>query len=88
MLVRLFTEDKNYDAVVKIVGRYFNNFSVLPYKGYWLGKPEPALCIEIDMLNAPPNWLARVKCIASEIKTINKQQTVLLQKIQTQTEIL
>ena len=89
MLVRLFTEDTNRKAIVQTVSRYFESFTLFSAVGYWQGKPEQSLCVEIDVSkDAPSNWLVRVRCIASEIKTLCRQDAVLMQRVQTQTGIL
>jgi hypothetical protein len=89
MLIRLLTEDVNRNAIVAIVSRYFDSFTLFSAVGYWQGKSEQSLCIEIDVSqDAPPNWLVRVECIASEIKTLCKQDAVLMQRVKTDTKIL
>jgi hypothetical protein len=53
-------------------------------KGYWKGKPEKALVIEIDSGN--DLWL--IMKIAKEIKAFNCQESVMVQSIITRTDFV
>lgn len=48
MLYRILTEDKNRDRVINYVSKYFKGFTVFTALGYWQGKQEPSLIIEIE----------------------------------------
>lgn len=80
MLYRIFTEDgKQYRENVKqIVNRHFDGYTLLSGRGYWKGKGERSLVIEVvcgkDKENA-------INSIANEIKVANLQEAVLIQRI-------
>lgn len=89
MVVRMFTEDINQKEIRRILDRYFSGYSLFTGLGVWEKKSEDMLCIEIDVSkNAPPNWIVRIQCIIDEIKTINKQDSILVQRIQTISEVV
>lgn len=85
MLYRIVTEDcppgtkpNCYtfyrEHIIEIVSRYFDGFTLIPCLGYWQGKPENTIIIEIIAENAMP----QIRAIAKEIRTANKQQSVLI----------
>jgi hypothetical protein len=79
MLYRIFTENKQKDGVAKVVTRFFDGFTLIEGEGYWQGKPEKTLIIEIDTINStcPSN---RISAIVDEIKELNNQQCCLVQE--------
>jgi hypothetical protein len=72
---RIFTEDLNREALLKILGRRFQAYAVLTAVGAWLGKPERSICIEIDGTEAERS---AVQETAREIKEMNCQDAVLV----------
>lgn len=70
---RILTEDINRNEVIEIVAKYFDSFTVTLTWGYWKGKAEPALSIEViggsftDVLSA-----------ARQIREANSQECVLV----------
>jgi hypothetical protein len=78
MLYRILTEDTNRDAIVELASRSFDSFSLVPILGYWKGKPESSLAIELDT-----DQEAKVQILAHDIRTANKQEAVLVQRIET-----
>ena len=70
---RILTEDRNRDAVISILSKYFESFSLVPQLGYWKGQSEPSIAIEIigaayaDVLRA-----------CREIREVNNQEAVLI----------
>jgi len=77
MLYRIFTERKNSKKIEKLISKYFKGFSLIKNNGYWKLQKEKSLIIEIvtDDTNKLINDLAK------EIKEINKQEAVLVQKV-------
>lgn len=75
ILYRIQTEDINFYSIIQIVQKRFDAFSTFKGNGYWKGKREASLTIEI-MEN--DGALERVKEIAREIKEINGQECVLV----------
>jgi hypothetical protein len=84
MLYRILTENVNKEQIVKIVSLHFDGFTIYEAEGYWKGKPEKALVIEIDSGN--DLWL--IMKIAKEIKAFNCQESVMVQGITTLTEFV
>ena len=75
MIYRLYTEDKNRDSIVAIVSRAYNSFTLFQGVGYWLGRAEQCLVIEII---AGEDELGVMEAIIGEIKNCNSQDCVLL----------
>ncbi|MBA7466231.1 hypothetical protein ES707_01408 [subsurface metagenome] len=78
MLYRIFTEDKNQDQIEKLAAKHFTGFTLVKGQGFWRLQKENTLIIEIvtDDVDAKINSLAR------EIKSVNAQEAVLIQKIE------
>jgi hypothetical protein len=73
-LYRIFTEDKgNLHTIASLV---FSGFSIYPVQGYWNGIEEKSVCIEIVT-----NSEEFVKGLAQLIKKKNKQEYVLVQRV-------
>ena len=48
MLYRIYTENKNYEAIEAMAGTYFpDGFTISKAEGYWLGGHEHSLIIDI-----------------------------------------
>lgn len=89
MLYRLLTEDKNRSDIIKIIGRFFESFTLLSAVGYWRGQAEQSLIIEIDATSLDvPNVRERVEAIAEEICTSNNQECVLQQSWMVESDII
>jgi len=85
MVYRIYTENKNKEEVAKIVSFFFEGFTMYEGVGYWKGKEEPSLIIEI-LVEADSNTnvyvaKAHVNEVARAIKQRNNQQAVLCQEI-------
>ena len=76
-MYRIITENKNRDWIEKQVGYSFDGFSVIEQTGYWKGKRESSLCIEIvtDVTIRP------IQYICQQICQHNEQESVLLQEL-------
>jgi len=81
MLYRIITEKKNKEKIVKIVNQYFDGFTIIESIGYWQGQSENSLVIEIDSIGTDYNQIARINNIATQIKSENNQEAVLVQII-------
>lgn len=71
----IMTENKNLNMIVKIVSGYFSGFSIVKQLGYWDGKQEQSLNIVIIGNQKDRH---AVDAIARDIKTINKQDCVMI----------
>lgn len=76
MIARLYTEDKNRDVLIGIVGQYFNGFSLIPCHGVWKGKQEPGLIIELIFTHK--RLIPTILMLVEEIKYTNQQEAVYL----------
>lgn len=81
MLYRVFTEDKNRRGIKRICNRLFNGYTLYPAQGVWKGIPERSLCIEVSSSGQKGYVGLRVKTAAEDIKVLNKQEAVLIQKV-------
>jgi len=83
MVYRIYTENKNKEEVADIVGQMFDGFTMYEGTGYWNGKQEASLIIEIVIDNESSRIVNRteIDIVASEIKVHNNQQAVLCQEI-------
>jgi hypothetical protein len=75
MMYRLLTEDINRRKVLAAVSKHFDGFTITPAIGYWKGHKENSIAIDIETQRA-----REVKKLALEIKAINKQDAVLIQR--------
>ena len=81
MLFRIFTENRNLEGVHKICSNLFNGYSMFFVIGNYKGQEEPGICIEIDSVGQEGYLDTRVNQAADEIKVLNNQECVLVQKI-------
>lgn len=77
MLYRIFTENKNLKKIEKVVGGFFEGFTLIKSEGFWRLQKENSLIIEIVI---PPND-EKISELARLIKQENNQETVLIQRI-------
>jgi len=82
-LYRLHTQNKRKKWICQLVSEYFAGFSVIEQTGYWNGKPEKSLCIEIATDNVAA--AVHIKKICKAICGLNKQECVLVQEIECKT---
>jgi hypothetical protein len=80
-IYRIYTEEKNKKAIVGLVAKQFEGFTLQPTLGYYRGKAEKSIVIEIVGATA-----AKIKRLAKQIGEMNGQQSVLILKIEGQTE--
>lgn len=87
MLYRLFTENKNYDGIKKLVCDVFDGFTIIKTDGIWQGKSEHSLIIEIELdgINIYENKLNQL-CYA--IKKLNQQDKILVQRIESDSKLV
>jgi hypothetical protein len=78
---RIYTEEKNKKAIVALIGKQFESFTLQPTLGYYRGKAEKSIVIEIVGATA-----VRIKRLAERIRKMNGQQSVLILRIEGQSE--
>ena len=82
-IFRIYTEEKNKREIVRLTGKTFDNFTMQPTLGYYKGKPEKSIVIEIIGARA-----SEVRKLALSIKKMNGQKSVLTLKIRGQSKII
>lgn len=77
MLYRILTERKNQQGIESLASKYFDGFTVYPAIGFWQGRKEGSIILEVEtnLGNQPINQLAL------DIKALNQQQAILVQRI-------
>ena len=78
MLYRIQTENKNRKVIEQLVSVHFTEFSIYTQIGYWQGKREKSLCIEIVSDDSPEVAL-QISKLCKAICAHNKQDCVLVQ---------
>lgn len=84
MLYRIFTEDINRKVIEQIMTSRFDDFTMYPTIGYWKGKKEKSLTIEIESHSDAK----AIEEIALEIKKSNRQSKVMVQVITNSTKLV
>lgn len=82
-LYRIMTEDKNRQGIIDTISVFFDGFSIHSQLGYWRGQAEKSLCIDIITPEAD-----KVKRVASIIQQLNHQESVLVETIANNTELV
>ena len=80
MLFELLTEYKKPATINKIVSKHFDGFNTQVITDYWKGIKEQSLKISIIADNTIDNN-SKVELIAGQIKALNNQEAVLINKI-------
>lgn len=76
MMFRILTERKNVDEVKAALGDLGFNYTVFDAQGSWNGQIENSMAIELDGVS----WEVAAN-VARLIKSMNKQEAVLVQTI-------
>jgi len=83
-LYRILTENKNQEKIAEIISQYFDGFTLIEATGYYKGKQEKSLVIEIDIggtkYSARAAARSKIADICTDIRNLNQQECVLLQK--------
>jgi hypothetical protein len=89
-LYRICTENRNFEQTIQLVAKHFDGFTVLHADGFWKGQAEHSLVIEI----LPPVKIGdgeartQVEKLAHAIRKQNKQQTIMIQRISVQYDLI
>jgi hypothetical protein len=81
-IYRIYTEEKNKKTIVNLIGRQCDSFTLQPTLGYYQGKAEKSIVIEIVGSTA-----VKIKRLADRIRKMNGQQSVLILRIDCKSEI-
>jgi hypothetical protein len=79
IVYRIYTEDANREAVIDVVSRQFESFTLHETTGYYKRRPERSLVIEIVHGDEQT-----VEAVARAIRAINGQKTVLIMSLRGQ----
>lgn len=83
MLYRVYTEDIARDKIVAAFAASFDAFTVFTGAGYWKGKPEECLIIEVVTSDS-----ITLRKVCEWVKWYNKQEAVLIVAIQETSELI
>ena len=83
MIARICTEDTNQEATRHLITKNFEAFTVYRGMGAWRGQSDASVTIEvaISATDCDSLFRLRVLAVASEIKTMNSQESVLVEFI-------
>jgi hypothetical protein len=70
---RIYTEDVHRGAMIRVISKRFESFTLQPTTGYYRGKREKSIVLEI--VGAPES---EIKWLAAQIREINQQSSVLV----------
>jgi hypothetical protein len=70
---RIYTEDKRRAAIVRVISKQFESFTVQSTTGYYRGKRERSIVLEFVGAKE-----SEVKWLAARIREINRQASVLV----------
>jgi hypothetical protein len=79
---RIYTEEKNKKTIVRVVAEKFESFTLQPTLGYYRGRSEKSIVVEIVGAKAP-----EIKRLADRIRKINGQQSVLILRLDARSEV-
>lgn len=82
-MFRVYTEDTNRPGIERILDGLFDGYTLIPADGVWHGQHEHSLVIELDGVD-----LAKVREAATQIKSANHQQAVLIEQITTESQLV
>ena len=86
-LYRIQTENLNKALICEHVSNYFDGFSIYEQIGYWQGKAENSLCIEICAGDADVDKY-KINMLCHNIGVHNSQQAVMLQIINIEMQLI
>jgi len=84
-LYRIFTEGINYNETRKILDSYLDGYTLIKGQGFWKGFQEDTLIIEVI---ASEDDRKLIRKIGLEIKTVNGQESVLLETLNNHSELI
>ena len=80
-IYRIYTEEKNKKAIVQLLAKQFESFTLQPTLGYYRRKPEKSIVIEIVGGQA-----AQIRRLVERIRKMNGQKSVLILKFTAESE--
>lgn len=86
MLYRILTENKEREWIERRASQKFSAYTIYEVVGYWSGKAESTLIIEIDSLDEVVD--IQVRQLATDIKFKNEQEAILIQRIESRSSLV
>lgn len=80
-IYRIYTEEKNKKAIVQLLAKQFESFTLQPTLGYYRRKPEKSIVIEIVGGQA-----AQIRRLVERIRKMNGQKSALILKFTAESE--
>jgi len=80
-IYRIYTEQKNKDAIVDLLASQFESFTLQPTLGYYRKEPEKSIVIQIVGAKA-----SAIRRLAEGIRKMNGQKSILILKSDARTE--
>jgi hypothetical protein len=72
-IYRIYTQEKNREKILKLLSKTFESFTVQPILGYYKGKEEKSIVLEVVGARA-----LQIQQLADTIRKMNGQQSVLI----------
>jgi len=79
---RIYTEEKNKKSIVALVSHQCESFTVQPTLGYYRGRAEKSIVIEIAGASE-----LKIKRLADRIRKMNGQQSILILRLHGESEV-
>jgi hypothetical protein len=73
IVYRIYTEDKNKRGILRLASERFESFTVQPTDGYYRGRRERSIVLEILGARA-----GQIEDLAEQIRRMNGQKSVLI----------
>ncbi len=70
---RIYTEKKNEKAIIRVVAEKFDNFTLQLVTGYYRGKAEKSIVVEIVGASA-----SEIRKLGETIRLMNGQKSILV----------
>jgi hypothetical protein len=70
---RIYTENLNRSKIIRLASKTFDSFTLQPTTGYYRGKPEKSIVLEIVEAQQ-----SAVTALANAIRRLNGQKSVLI----------
>ena len=92
MIIKISTERKRTKWLCSLISEFFNGFTVYKTVGYWRGKREKSIVFEIDTAGFDNTQRLlldmNIKMICRKICGLNRQDAVLVQKVESTSYML
>ncbi len=76
MIFRIYTQAKKQRDIIRLTGKSFESFTLQPTVGYYKGKPEKSIVIEIVGAREKA-----IKDLALRIGEMNRQSSVMVMRV-------